>query len=245
MNRFLLRDGIRLRYYATELGVDCLQENFSNCTPEKLQEIRRKLSNVSNDNEPVEITELEYTRILQCIKSSLTGRNKSEIINQFKLLPTGIYIRAFMTEEALQDLSRDITASSDDTLDEDFIPKYWDQFERGWISKSYRDFLKFFKKFQRYLQPKTPPVTEIPETTVTPAFVPETEGIPATDQTREFVLRGELYPHQIRAIEWMAGREATNEYGFRGGILSLTQGLGKTLTSLTYALQNRGEFPQF
>ena len=243
MKAFLSRDGIRLRYYATKLGIDCLENNFSICTPEKLHEIHQKLSTVSG-NEPVEISELEYTGIIKCLKRSLTGEDKREIITQFKLLPNEIYIRAFMTEQALQDLSRDITDSSGSDISVDFITKYWDSFERGWISKSYRDFLKFFMKIQKYLRPKTPPVTEIPETTVTPAFIPETEGILAADQTREFVLHGELYPHQIRAIEWMADREATDQHGFRGGILSLTQGLGKTLTSLTYALQNRGEFPQ-
>lgn len=45
-----------------------------------------------------------------------------------------------------------------------------------------------------------------------------------------------LYDHQIKTIQWMLHREATDHCGIRGGIVGLTMGLGKTLTSLMFAL---------
>lgn len=42
-----------------------------------------------------------------------------------------------------------------------------------------------------------------------------------------------LFPHQISALVWMQQRERVTEpFGIRGGMLSMTMGLGKTLTSL-------------
>jgi intein/homing endonuclease len=53
-----------------------------------------------------------------------------------------------------------------------------------------------------------------------------------------------LYPHQIKSLQWMRTRETTPHQGVRGGILSLKQGLGKSLTALTHLLiSKKGDFP--
>ena len=54
-----------------------------------------------------------------------------------------------------------------------------------------------------------------------------------------------LYPYQQSTIEWMKEKEnVKNELGVRGGILSLVQGLGKTITTLIHILSSeRGEYP--
>lgn len=56
----------------------------------------------------------------------------------------------------------------------------------------------------------------------------------------------ELFPHQKQVMEWMKQREETNGRTlahFRGGIISLSMGLGKTLTGLAYSFQNKASFP--
>lgn len=57
----------------------------------------------------------------------------------------------------------------------------------------------------------------------------------------------ELFSHQKQAIEWMKQREDGNENSswanFGGGIISLSMGLGKTLTALVYSFQNKASFP--
>jgi len=55
--------------------------------------------------------------------------------------------------------------------------------------------------------------------------------------TTLYELQGELYPHQTAALEWMTGVESRQTHGMVGGILSLTQGLGKTLTALTHIVE--------
>jgi len=56
-----------------------------------------------------------------------------------------------------------------------------------------------------------------------------------------------LFPHQIESIRWMRDREQKSRkatYGIHGGILSLLQGLGKTLTALVTTLSlPKGDFP--
>jgi SNF2 family DNA or RNA helicase len=53
----------------------------------------------------------------------------------------------------------------------------------------------------------------------------------------------DLFPHQKEVISWMKKRENEESWGIRGGIISLSMGLGKTLTALTYSFQNKGLFP--
>jgi SNF2 family DNA or RNA helicase len=53
----------------------------------------------------------------------------------------------------------------------------------------------------------------------------------------------ELYTHQKVTINWMRQRE-TKELGIRGGILKLSMGLGKTLTSQVYALSTTLALPK-
>lgn len=48
-----------------------------------------------------------------------------------------------------------------------------------------------------------------------------------------------LQAHQILALRWMKARMANNNYGLRGGIISLAMGLGKTLTALVHILSNK------
>lgn len=43
----------------------------------------------------------------------------------------------------------------------------------------------------------------------------------------------ELYPHQIEALKWLDN--LPNRHGMRGGVISYTMGLGKTLLGLIYA----------
>jgi SNF2 family DNA or RNA helicase len=43
-----------------------------------------------------------------------------------------------------------------------------------------------------------------------------------------------LYPHQIKALDWMSSKSS-----LKGGILALKQGLGKTLTSLVYMMKEK------
>jgi SNF2 family DNA or RNA helicase len=54
-------------------------------------------------------------------------------------------------------------------------------------------------------------------------------------------------PYQIDCIMWMKDREeslTSENFGMRGGILSLTMGLGKTFTSLVHSLSRpKGEYP--
>lgn len=53
-----------------------------------------------------------------------------------------------------------------------------------------------------------------------------------------------LFPHQITSLQWMKERELKPHYGIRGGILSLKQGLGKSLNALAHILISpKGEFP--
>ena len=56
-----------------------------------------------------------------------------------------------------------------------------------------------------------------------------------------------LFPHQIKTLEWMKGREMMNPgnvYGLKGGIVSLRMGLGKTYLALVHMLMTKkGEFP--
>ena len=47
-----------------------------------------------------------------------------------------------------------------------------------------------------------------------------------------------LYPHQRLALAWMAGHEAEESDGMRGGILADDMGLGKTLTVIALILTN-------
>ena len=44
------------------------------------------------------------------------------------------------------------------------------------------------------------------------------------------------YNHQIEVAKWMRVQEKHHPNGFKGGIISLTMGLGKTLITLSYAL---------
>ncbi len=48
----------------------------------------------------------------------------------------------------------------------------------------------------------------------------------------------ELYPHQMYALAWMAGRENIKGVGVRGGILADDMGLGKTLSLLSLVMTN-------
>ncbi|MGL5961587.1 MAG: DEAD/DEAH box helicase [Cetobacterium sp.] len=58
-----------------------------------------------------------------------------------------------------------------------------------------------------------------------------------------------LFPHQKRVIKWMKHREKNKDAflvdksNFKGGIISLSMGLGKTLTALAYSFQNKASFP--
>lgn len=56
-----------------------------------------------------------------------------------------------------------------------------------------------------------------------------------------------LLPHQDEAVAWMRRREAlvpSSVHGLKGGLIRLTQGLGKTLTALALILTSpKGEFP--
>lgn len=54
---------------------------------------------------------------------------------------------------------------------------------------------------------------------------------------QHYQFHGELYSHQNRALEWMDSIDARSSHGMCGGILSLTQGLGKTLTAITYIVR--------
>lgn len=65
-----------------------------------------------------------------------------------------------------------------------------------------------------------------------------------TTQETLYELRGELYRHQTEALEWMNSIESAPQHGMVGGILSLTQGLGKTLTALTQIVRKYNETPQ-
>ena len=47
-----------------------------------------------------------------------------------------------------------------------------------------------------------------------------------------------LYPHQMYALAWMAGKENNPENGVTGGILADDMGLGKTLTILSLIMTN-------
>jgi SNF2 family DNA or RNA helicase len=57
----------------------------------------------------------------------------------------------------------------------------------------------------------------------------------------------ELFPHQQKTVDWMKEREELRGdptvWGLKGGIVSLTMGLGKSLIALAYSLQNKGSFP--
>lgn len=55
-----------------------------------------------------------------------------------------------------------------------------------------------------------------------------------------------LFPHQQEALQWMKKVEDDkrgNQHGMAGGILNLSMGLGKTLTTLYHAINNNGSFP--
>lgn len=56
-----------------------------------------------------------------------------------------------------------------------------------------------------------------------------------------------ILPHQETTLKWMRERErisGSKLNGLRGGMVSLTMGLGKTLTAVTHILSNsKGEFP--
>lgn len=54
---------------------------------------------------------------------------------------------------------------------------------------------------------------------------------------KTYPLQGELFSHQNDALAWMKEVEDNNRYEMVGGILSLTQGLGKTLTSITHIVR--------
>ena len=43
----------------------------------------------------------------------------------------------------------------------------------------------------------------------------------------------ELFPHQVKAIEWIQNRENNPLHGIMGGLMSLEMGLGKTLVALS------------
>lgn len=233
MQNFLAREGINRRYFATELGLECLQQNFSKCTEEKLQEQYQKVRR-SRDS-VVELSELEYNNILRCIRSSLTTRApkiRNQFINTFRQFSDGIYCQIFMTDAAYNLLKTEMGDKA--VLLKYAVDKWWTRDRSDWVV-SYRKFLKFYKRIQPHLPRE--------ETVLTSATLAAPEEVPSREQV-DYPLQGQLYPHQVDAIRWMGETENNNQYGFRGGILSLTQGLGKTLTSLTFALQNRGEFPQ-
>lgn len=50
-----------------------------------------------------------------------------------------------------------------------------------------------------------------------------------------------IYPHQTKALAWMKSREKKNHYGIKGGMLSLTMGLGKTLIAILSVLFNKAD----
>lgn len=55
-----------------------------------------------------------------------------------------------------------------------------------------------------------------------------------------------LFSHQQEALQWMKKVEddkRSNQHGMAGGILNLSMGLGKTLTTLYHALNNNGSYP--
>lgn len=54
----------------------------------------------------------------------------------------------------------------------------------------------------------------------------------------------DLFPHQLKAIDFMRTREQKSYYNMRGGIISLKMGLGKSLTAAAYTLISpKGEYP--
>jgi SNF2 family DNA or RNA helicase len=52
-----------------------------------------------------------------------------------------------------------------------------------------------------------------------------------------------IYNHQFEAIEWMKTKELYPRLGINGGILALTMGLGKTLTSTSVCMSEKNTFP--
>jgi SNF2 family DNA or RNA helicase len=57
------------------------------------------------------------------------------------------------------------------------------------------------------------------------------------------LLVGNYYNHQKEVASWMRVQEKKRPNGFRGGIISLTMGLGKTLLALGYALRHYRNTP--
>lgn len=52
-----------------------------------------------------------------------------------------------------------------------------------------------------------------------------------------------LFKHQIECIKWMKLKEKSGRYGICGGILALSMGLGKTLTSTSLCMSEKTEYP--
>lgn len=74
------------------------------------------------------------------------------------------------------------------------------------------------------------------------------ERIKIADSSSSLFLKNnyKLFLHQKQVMEWMKQREKANEESpcnFRGGIISLSMGLGKTLTALAYSFENKAYFP--
>lgn len=77
----------------------------------------------------------------------------------------------------------------------------------------------------------------------------DVRGIPFKSKIKDKEIK--LDKHQIEALQWMKNRESitrnvfyTDHRSVKGGILSLKQGLGKTLTSIVYTLMSpKEEFP--
>lgn len=68
---------------------------------------------------------------------------------------------------------------------------------------------------------------------VQPLTAPPATFEPANQFGVKLLSPFKLYPHQIEAIEWGRKRESTDYHGIQGGILALSVGMGKTITSLS------------
>jgi SNF2 family DNA or RNA helicase len=76
---------------------------------------------------------------------------------------------------------------------------------------------------------------------------------PKNNATTLFLKNGyKLFPHQKQVIKWMKHREKNKDgafsvdsqkANFKGGIISLSMGMGKTLTALAYSFRNKASFP--
>jgi SNF2 family DNA or RNA helicase len=246
MEEILRTPGVTVKYFITMKGIKCLKkyllngeqvdeilgtyENFLQPPPEEGEEGEENLPPPPKKM-PIEMEAEDYRRLIDVLYENISNeyseKEKQKLMQKFSINQTGFFMMVYIPNHIFRDIWENTPIELTKYFKDTDYNKY---LENGNYIIPYYELVK--------LRPD-----RISDEKILGIDSDKIEELQRMKQI-DYDLKGELFPHQQQSIEWMKTVEDTEEFNFRGGILSLTQGLGKTLTALNYAINNRGDFPQ-